>query len=205
MADFPPVKLDATRITEVEDRSDIDQHQDLKTIRREIAEGAEDWGDGFFVDYEPVVVTRDAGGLITRTTPISEIPWLDADPDENPVVAAPVTAPGPQRTAAEREKLVDVLAMRLFKWYQSQPPSPTQFNPLYDGLPELPPGAPRSLQPLPGTDIYPATPGQVYEWLKAKVIGPRVQLVNKKRGWRGYIGDADANDVSVRISRSPID
>lgn len=196
-----PVVLDTSRIYEIEERSDFDRHQNVKA-----KDLGEDWGDGFFVQEEPVLVTRDKRtGAILRTEPLSSVPWINMDPDDDvePVVADPVHTPR-QRTASEREKLVEILAMRLFRWYADRPPSVTEYNPIYDGIPEAPAGSRDLLQPLPGTKLYPATPGEVLEWLKMKVIAPRVQIVNKKRGWKGYQADLGADEFSVRIQRDPI-
>ncbi len=197
-----PVVLDATRIYDIKERSDFDPHQTVHA-----SELGEDWGDGFFVQEEPVLVTRDTRtGAILRTEALSQIPGLNLynrDEDLEPVEADPVHSPR-QRTTSERDKLVEILAMRLFRYYEELGPQVTMYNPIYDGLPDAPAGHRELLQPLPGTNLYPATPGQVYEWMKTQLIGPRVAIVNKKKGWKGYSSGESAEDYSVRVQRDPI-
>lgn len=169
---------------DIEERSDVDKH--AKVTDSDL--GDEDWGDGFVVDAEPVVVLRGKDGGIVRTVPLSEHMERMSEVQEaqpEPLTAEPVVTPTPL-SRKDRDKLVAILAGRLFKWYAEQPRRPDKYNPVYDGIPKLPTGSDRNLQPLPGTDLYPATPYQVLEWLKVDVIGPRVQIQNKKRGFDGY-------------------
>lgn len=196
MADTPVV-FDPSVIYEVTERSDIDHHQSRSAILKDLEDqGAEDWGDGFLVEPGFVRVDRDRRtGKIIRTTPLHEIPGLIDRDESEPVIGR--TRPTPVGLdMSEREKVVDILTFRLFKYYKEMGPSPTLYNPVYDGIPDLPPGARENLQPLPGSKLYPATPGEVFLWLKTKVVGPRAQLVNRKQGRTGT-----ARDYALRISR----
>lgn len=196
MADTPVV-FDSTRIVDLQERSDIDQHQSKTGILRQLEDmGAEDWGDGFLVEPGFVKVTRDKRtGAIIRTTPLHEIPGMVDRDDYEPVTGR--TRPTPVGLGMEaREQLVDILAFRLFKYYKDMGPSPTYYNPVYDGIPDAPPGSAENLQPLPGTKLFPATPGEVFLWMKTKVIGPRAELVNKRQGRTGF-----ASDYALRLSR----
>lgn len=179
----PDVFLDTSRVYEITERSDFDRDQKVKAD-----DLGEDWGDGFFVEAEPVLVDRDAKGAIIRTTPLSQVPALAhlVTGDEAPPIEGRLKIEPKPLSRADRNKLVEVLALKLFNWYKRQPPNPSKYNPVHDGIPDVPPGSPEGLQPLPGSNLYPATPGQVIEWLKTTVIGPRVQVINKKQGWEGY-------------------
>jgi hypothetical protein len=203
LSEDPKVVFDARRIYEITERSDIDPHEDLRPGLGKSDKLGEDWGDGFFVQEEPVAVLRDKSGAIIRTTPLSEVPFLNWNRDEDeepPVEGRARTNPVPMN-AADRSKLVAILAQRLFRWYAQQPRSLLTFNPLYDGIPRAPSGSPEHLQPVPGTKLYPATPGEVLEWLKNDVIAPRIRVINKKKNLKGWT--ADAADYAVRISREP--
>ena len=70
------------------------------------------------------------------------------------------------------------------------------FNPLRDGIPVVPAGSPEHLQPNPGTPLYPATKGQVFEYLKS-VVGERATFTNKKRFGSGH--QADLMDLNIHI------
>ena len=177
MENNPDIALVHSR--DITERSDFDRDQTIKS-----GELGEDWGDGFFVEEEPVIVQRNAQGHIVRTTPMSE--YADMQREEAaPVIAEQKIQPTPI-SRADREKLVYILASRLFKYYAAQPRSATKFNPIYDGIPDVPAGSPENLQPIPGTNLFPATPNQIMEWLKVKVIAPRVKVQNHKRGLSGY-------------------
>lgn len=185
MAESEPV-VEFVHSHDIVERSDVDRDQ--KVTAKDL--GDDDWGDGFTVSSEPVMVLRGEDGGIVKTVPLSEWDTMMERKQEEaekapPVEAPPVVSPTPL-TTADREKLVEILAIRLFKWYASQPRNPTKYNPVYDGLPDAPPGSPVNLQPPAGTNLYPATPYQVLEWLKTTVIGPRAKIVNHKRGMSGY-------------------
>lgn len=172
----PDVKLVPTSRV-IEERSDFDR--DLSVRAKDLGE---DWGDGFFVDAEPVIVDRGPDGSIVRTTPLSErVSQLEEAPPE---VQRPVVATKPL-SREDRDKLVFILAKRLFDHYKSLPPMIDKFNPIYDGIPDLPVGAARTLTPRPGTQLYDATPQQVFDWLK-RFVAKRVEITNKRQGWEGY-------------------
>lgn len=169
---------------DIVERSDFDRDQtvDLDNL-------GEDWGDGFHVDVEPVLVERGADGEIVRTTPLSEVEeqrekeFYEAEAAP-PIEVAPVHSPTPM-TPVQREKVVRIMAVRLFKEYAGRAPEDPRYNPLYHGIPDVPPGSPQSLQPIPGTKMYPATNSQVMEWLKTNVIGARAKFTDQRIG-EGY-------------------
>lgn len=175
----PDIALVHTR--DIVDRTDFDRDQKINKD-----ELGDDWGDGFFVEEEPVVVQRGSQGEIVRTIPLSEYAdYQREDMETDPVLAEQKIQPTPI-SRAERDKLVYILASRLFKWYAAQPRHPSKYNPIYDGIPDVPKGSSENLQPIPGTKLYPATTGQVMEWLKTSVIAPRVKVQNHKRGLDGF-------------------
>lgn len=166
---------------DIVERSDFDRDQTVNSD-----DLGEDWGDGFFVNEEPVVVQRGPMGEIVRTIPLSEYSEFQREEQQaDPLLAEQKIQPTPI-SREDRDKLVYILASRLFKWYASQPRHPTKYNPIYDGIPDVPAGSPENLQPIPGTQLFPATPNQIMEWLKVKVIAPRVKVQNHRRGLDGY-------------------
>lgn len=190
-----PVVLDDRKIYEIKERTDHDR--DMPVHARDLGE---DWGNGFFVKEEPVVIDRNPDGSIRRLRDLSDVRgFMEQSMADKPIELDPVNKLSPIPLSA-REKLAGILAMRLFKWYAGQAPRVDLFNPLYDGIPDAPPGAPEHLQPTPETPLVPATPNQVYEWLKTEVIGPRVQLINKRRNLEGF-----RPDIAMRINRDPVD
>lgn len=180
-----PVILDASRITTIDERSDVDHHSKITGDML-----GEDWGEGFFVEEEPVLVQRDAfTGEITKTTSLSEVPGLDLNPDEDDESKLEVgesrIVPVPLATS-DREKLVFILASRLFKWYLSQPPNPLQINPIYDGIPvcvDHTTGCSYECK-RPQTKYF-GSKGEVFEYLR-QIVSSRATIVNKKNNWRGY-------------------
>lgn len=188
-----PVLIDNRKIYNIKERDDFDRDERVKASRL-----GEDWGDGFFVQEEPVVVQRNRDGSIRALRPLDDLPGILALDDDPPVEAEPIK-PLKKIPLEARQKLVEILALRLFKWYKAQKPDITKYNPIYDGIPTAPPGAPDNLQPIPGTVMYPASETQVFEWLKRDVIGPRVNIINKRRRLDGF-----APDYAVRISRTPL-
>lgn len=188
-----PVVLDTTKIYEIEEHQDFDRHETVHARKL-----GEDWGDGFFVQEEPVIVDRKPDGSIKRLRPISELEGvLDLDDDAPPVQGS--TLPGTRLLSlTERQKLVEILAMRMIRWWKSRKPNLREFNPIYDGIPTLPSGAAENLQPRPGSKLYPASEQQIFDWLKRDVLGPRISLINKHKNWDGYAGD-----VAMRITRDP--
>lgn len=178
-----PVYVDPKQYV-IEDTTLADAHADASTFKKQLEEGATDMGEGFLQYDEPVVVDRGPDGSIVNVTPVSEhrafIP-REGDPYLESIRPAPTRLP-----RAEREKLVDVLTARLFKHYEGLHPDAPKFNPLYDGIPDLPSGSPEHLQPLPGSKLYPATRGQVYDWLR-RFVADRAQVIEKRdssgKGW----------------------
>lgn len=179
-----------------------DEHQGVKALQAELSnrDDAEDWGDGFTVFPEPAHIIRGPDGGIVSVVPLSEIPGVDFTaragtvPDAPPVEADPKPnlVPLPRN---QREKLVEILATRLFKYYQQLPRDYPNYHPFRDGLPDLPAGSPKNLAP-DMDKLYPATDGQIYEWMKG-FVAARVKIVNKKRGLDGYSGDI--RDLALRI------
>jgi hypothetical protein len=90
----------------------------------------------------------------------------------------------------DREKLRAILAHRLFNYYND--PAMLQnrgkYNPIRDGLPDLPAGSPQHLMPMPGTPLYPATGAQVYQWL-LKFVAQRAQVIDTKKYGGGTLAD----------------
>lgn len=185
-------------IREITDTTLADPHAPKRQLEQEIAEGQEDWGDGFYVSPEPVLIQRAPDGSIVRTTPLSEIPGVSfqggklVEDDAPPVEGRERPTPVPLGTA-DREKLVGILARRLWRYYKDRGPQDPRFNPFRDGIPELPAGSPHHLQPLPGTPLYPATDGQIFDYLK-RFIADRVKVVNTKR-----FGGNTIQDLALRI------
>lgn len=169
-----------------------DQHAPKHQLRGKIDAETEDWGDGFNVYPEQVLIQRNPDGSIARTIPLSEIPGVTTyDKDAPPVEADEVPTPVPLSTS-DREKLVGILTNRLYNYYWDRGPGDPRFNPFRDGIPELPAGSPEHLQPLPGTPLYPATGGQVRDYLR-RFIADRVTVINKNRFGSGI------EDLALRI------
>jgi len=184
-----------SHVTEITDTTLADSHAPSSEFRDQLAEGATDLGDGFLLHEEPVLVQRGVDGEIVRLTPLSELPGVhyergsivadDAPPVEGRSRPTPVPLP-----TAQREKLRDVLAARLFKNYATEASlrNLAVYNPLRDGLHEPPAGSPAHLQPKPGTPFYYASEGQVYQWLR-KFVAERAQVVDTKRFGGGTLAD----------------
>lgn len=186
-------------VAEIE-RSDFDPHQSIKSQEAVLGEHL---GDGFFLQMEPVLVQRDRTGRIMRTVPIHEAMLIVEKAQEQaakvpPVIGRtkPILHPLP---TSEREKLAGILANRLFQWYDEQSPDSGVYNPLYDGIPDLPPGADKALaKPLPGTKLYYATRFEVYDWLR-RVVAARITMVNTKKGIKGHQPDLSDYKVSIQV------
>ena len=197
-ADSDPTIVLEEGVREITATTMADDHAPTTEFREQVRAGKDDWGEGFFVEPEPVLVFRAPDGAITRTIPMSEIPGVSYGKKEltqealeaKEAAAAPTRVPLP---TAQREKLVSVLANRLFRYYADRGPGDPRYNPLRDGLPVLPAGSPQHLQPLPGTDLYPATNGQIHDYLR-RFIADRVTVVNKNR-----FGGNTLQDLSLRI------
>jgi len=177
--------------------------------RAKIAARSEDWGDGFYVEPEPVLVTRGPDGSIIRTIPLSEIPGVHFtaqgfkpdDPsqqqlevaNENKVKVVEARETPVPLNRSERTKLVEILAHRLWRYWRDRGPKDPRYNPFRDGIPELPAGSPAHLQPLPGTDLYPATDDQIMQFAR-KFVGERAEVINKNRFGGGI------EDLALRIN-----
>ena len=165
---------------------------------KQVTEGKEDWGDGFYVDPVPVHIQRGPDGEILRTTGLNEIPGVSWESgryrqEQKVKEVEEKSTPVPLGTA-DREKLVAILANRLFHYYKDRGPNdPKPFNPFRDGIPELPAGSPEHVQPQPGTDMYPATDGQIHDYLR-RFIADRVKVINKNR-----FGGNTIQDIALRI------
>jgi len=199
MQDANPVLAPTLPVAEIE-RSDFDPHQSIKSQEAVLGEHL---GDGFFLQMEPVLVQRDRTGRIMRTVPMHEAMLLAEKAREEaaklpPKIGRtkPILHPLP---TSEREKLAGILANRLFAWYDEQPPSPTTYNPIHDGIPELPPSADKALaKPLPGTKLYPASRFEVYEWLR-RVVAARITMTNMKKGIKGHVPDLSDYKVTIQV------
>lgn len=187
-------------IREIVDRSDFDKHGNIEKDQL-----GEDWGDGFFVQSEPVLIERAADGSIARTTPLSEA-FLQEKKEIAAETAEPVLAKQTrqlrQRGITEREMLVDILATRMFKHYDSLTPSATTLNPIHDGIPtchEHPLGCHLACQRQAGR--YKASRGEVYEWMR-RLVASRIEVIDKRTGNSGW--KADAANAVLRINRNPV-
>lgn len=189
--DLGDVLFDATKIATIEERSDVDPHENLDKGKL-----GEDWGDGFFVSDELVLVERDNRGVIRRTTPLSEVPFLEQRDEpltkEDIVEGKPQAKPA-ELSRAEKAKLVDILAYRLVKEYKSRlATGGGQWNPYRDGIPKSMMSG--KIPTIPGTDMVPATDGQVFEFFK-KIVADRVTVIEKNKGYGDY------RDLSLRFER----
>ena len=185
-------------IREITDTTLADSHAPASQIRAELESKNEDWGDGFYVSPEPVLVTRNQDGSIARTTPLSEIPGVHFEggklrPDE-PMEVEERPTPVPLGRDA-RHKLTEILALRLFNYWRERGPQDPRYNPFRDGIPELPAGSPEHLQPLPGTPLYPATDGQIMAYAR-KFVGERTSVIEQRRFGKGQL-----QDLAIRIER----
>lgn len=183
-------------IREITDSTIVDSHAPKSAQRAQLEAENEDWGEGFYMSPQPVLVQRGPDGGIVRTTPLSEIPGVSfeggklvRDNEIKEVEAKPTPVP---LSRSDRQKLVAILAGRLWRYYRDRGPNDPRYNPFRDGIPDLPAGSPENLQPLPTTKLYPATEGQIMDWLK-RFIGERVTVIDKKR-FGGTI-----EDLALRI------
>lgn len=186
-------------IREITSTTLADEHAPKRQLHDQVAEGKDDWGDGFFVEPEPVLVFRSPDGAINRTVPLSEIPGVHFEGgklrQEELVEAKEVDkkpSPVPLSTSS-REKLVSILAGRLYRYYRDRGPGDPRYNPFRDGIPELPAGSPEHVQPLPGTDLYPATDGQIHDYIR-RFVADRAKLINTNR-----FGGNTIQDIALRI------
>ncbi len=171
-------------------------HQGVKQIHAELVNrrDTEDWGGGMTVFPEFAHVLRGPDGAITSVVPLSEIPGVEMKSREEEalaVVADEIHTPVPMKRA-ERHKLISILATRLFNYYWQLTREHPGYHPFRDGLPDLPAGSPKNLTPPAGTQLYPATDAQVYQWMY-KFCGQRATVINKRKFGSGI------QDMALRI------
>lgn len=191
----PTIVFDPHVLRNIEHTTLIDTHAPMSEQKSTLEEGAQDLGEGFLLHDEPVLVQRGADGGIERLTPLSELPGVHFErgrlvsDEAPPKEVAPKPTPVPLGRA-ERRKLVDILATRLYKNYATEASlrNRERYNPIRDGIPDLPAGSPENLAPKPGTPLYLASEGQVYEWLK-KFVGERAQVIDTKKYGGGHLED----------------
>lgn len=182
-----------------------DEHDSALSIRRNLDKNFDDWGDGFYVDPDRVLVIRNPDGSIKTLTPLNSIPGvhfqagqLIKDDETQAEIEAKVKnvegkpAPHPM-TRSERTKFTAILATRLYNYWKSRGPNDHLFNPFRDGIPELPAGSPEHLRPLPGTVCWPATDGQIMAYAR-KFVGDRTSVIDRRR-----FGVGDMRDLAIRI------
>jgi len=190
----PGVVLEEGSVRDITDTTLGDSHLPKRQFLDQVAEGQEDWGEGFFVSPDPVIVFRDTEGAVVKTVPLSEVPGVEytKQDDVEPLEVEGKETPVPLGTA-DREKLVAILADRLYKYYWNRGPKDPRYNPFRDGTPSLPAGSPEHFQPNPATKLYPCTKAQVYDYCR-QVIVERVTLINRNR-----FGGNTMQDISLRI------
>ena len=182
---------------EIQERSDVDPHEKFDPEKA----GMVDWGDGFYVEVEPVVIERDQRGAIARTTPLSEatpsqlFPGRFDDAGE-PIIADPVARPGPRRM---QSKVIEMMAGLLMRYYSEMPPGRLPYNPLYDGIPaDEYLSHDRVLEPNKlNADLVHVSAGEVHTWLK-KLLAKRAQIINTKTGKTGWSDDLSNLSVSFK-------
>ena len=179
----------------LQERSDVDAHSEFNPEDL----GLEDWGEGFHVQAEPVLIERHTDGRIARTTPLSEAhrqgKFLKlADEAAADAVEVPGRAPSP---IFNQEKVVDILAAYMMAHFARFGPNQLPYNPLYDGIPLSESVASNLiLEPGKSQAVLTHVPAhEVHEWLR-KVIGKRAQLRNAKTGRQGWSGDINTTMVT---------
>lgn len=173
------------------ERTDIDHHANLKA-----SQFGESLGNGFFFNPTPQVIERDSTGAIRRMTPLPE--WqrnaerrLEIAAAQPEPIVGPVLPEVKLLPFAARERLVELMALRLFEMYQATLGDMGSPNPIRDGIPTTRGGQPVFEIDPRNLDIIKkqATPMEVLEWIKA-IIGQRFQQLNKKNRWpKGYKKD----------------
>lgn len=186
LQESPPI-ISATTLAE--------EHQSVAEVMRELDRdpASEDWGGGFMVWPEPAHILRGPDGAITSVVPLSEIPGVEYTPKEEEIAAVVADAkPTPvPLNRKQRHKLISILAMRLYRYYEQLPKDYAGYHPFRDGLPDLPKGAPKNLSPDRNT-LHPATNSQIYQWIYG-FVGTRATLVNKNKFGSGI------QDIALRI------
>ena len=186
------------RIWDIKDTTLADGHAPKRHLRWELEAQGMDLGAGFIMQETPVLVQRDQTGAIARTTPLNEIPGVNYTPRgiaiDQPHEEQEASITPTPLGRSERRKLVFVLAKRLYDYYAmpGMMASP-KYNPIRDGIPDLPSGSSEHLKPMPGTPLYPATYSQVMAWL-TKFVGDRATVHNKNQ-----FGKDNLEDLALRI------
>lgn len=184
---------------ELKQRSGVDPHAEFNPEKM----GMEDWGDGFFVNPEPVLIERGAQGQIVRTTPITEahergllIPKQFKDGEL--IEAEPRRRPSP--SIMTQEKMVELLAGYLMTYYSRFGPNQLPYNPLYDGIPLSESAASKYiLEPGKSHATLTHVPAhEVHEWLK-KVLAKRATMVNARTGKKGF--GTNIHDTIIHLDR----
>ena len=185
----------------LKDTNLADRDAPIRHLRQDLAKLGDDLGDGFVIHHQPVRIERDIDGNIVRTTALTDIPGVEYTSEEMEKLTMVAEAKPKIKTLtrAERSKLLDVMIYKLMKYYANPVvmANMAKYNPVRDGLIDVPAGSPEWLSPLPGSQFYHATPGQVAVWLKGN-IAPRVSVIEKNRFGPGF--SDDVADLAVRIS-----
>lgn len=172
-----------------------EEHQGVKQVHRDLENhpDSEDWGGGFMAFPEPAHVLRGPDGNIANVTPLSEIPGVELTREQEEVAAVVADAkPTPVPLNREdRHKLISILATRMFKYYRQLPKDYPGYHPFRDGIPDVPDGSPKNLNPT-GQDLHPATDAQIFQWLY-KFCGARATVINKNKHGGGI------QDLALRI------
>lgn len=207
LEEAPDIYFDASKVREIEATNLVDEHQSERSIKEDLAKGAEDLGEGFLLHDEPVLIQRGVDGGIVRITPLSELPGVHLDgnvltPDEKSpkqletdIMVAEEKETLVPLNSASRDKLRHILTTRLFNHYATEASlrNRAKWNPFRDGLPELPSGADSFLTPSKELPLVPATKGQVYDYL-LKHVAQRAKVVDTKR-----FGGGTLQDLALRI------
>ena len=182
-------------VTEITHTTLADAHAPRQEFQRQLAEGATDLGEGFLIHEEPVLVQRGADGNIARVTPLSELPGVHFErgglvADNAPPVEGKLRPTPVPLSTSQREKLRAILTTRLYKNYATEASlrDISKYNPIRDGIPDVPAGSPETLAPRAGTKLYRASEGQVYDWL-LKFVAQRAKVVDTKRYGGGSLAD----------------
>lgn len=149
--------------------------------------GGEDWGDGFRVREEPVVISRDAAGEISKIERLTEskMDQILTAAAAKPAVEAPPVSVSRPLSLKQREALIGILADRFFRWYESKLDDPTLLNPLRDGIPVCPRHRKGCVHDCKDAQRKYVSQGEAYLWLKA-FVADKAEIINKRNNWGGY-------------------
>lgn len=182
-----------TKQWELQQRSGVDPHEKFNPEKL----GMEDWGDGFHVHAEPVLIERGPMGNIVRTTPVSEAydKGMFAKLQQDAEMTAKTVRPAP--AIFKQENMVELLAGYLMTYYSRFKPNQLPYNPLYDGIP-LSESKASKLIFEPGkahAQLTHVPAHEVHEWLKM-VLGKRASMINARTGKKGWSGDIETTLIS---------